>query len=171
VKVAGQDQDGSTRELPGSNKEGKPKSKRASVKAAGQDQHGSTRELEGKPKSKRVSTTKRSSEIAPIEWTDNPKESDICLGVEKHPGTVECNQIIDSVAKEFANAEFSPEVYRAIKKQLPGRSFYLREDKDGSPSWRTATKPELVRHFKVAFNEKNMRGSTSNLPRRSVRAQ
>lgn len=78
------------------------------------------------------------------EETDIPCEEDVCFEYEGHPGT---DAFMDAIRKTLYNigpAAYSPRVYRQIKRQLPGRRFFVCEDDSKPDDWREVKKSELI---------------------------
>jgi hypothetical protein len=78
-----------------------------------------------------------------------PEKGDVCFGNEKHPGTKALSRAVQKSMETFAEEDFSPEVYKSIKKQCKGKGFFVR---DGS-GWRQASKVEIKNGIEKAFNE------------------
>eukprot|EP00934_Nitzschia_sp_Nitz4_P000618 Nitzschia sp. Nitz4//scaffold31_size150131//124180//125553//NITZ4_002850-RA/size150131-processed-gene-0.119-mRNA-1//1//CDS//3329547725//618//frame0 len=91
-----------------------------------------------------------------VNKTTKPKKKDICFGEDKHPGTVALLAAVKKTVKKFPDVEYSPEQYRHIKKQLNGRTFYIRDDEDdpdtGDEVWREVTKVELVELVRIEYD-------------------
>jgi hypothetical protein len=78
-----------------------------------------------------------------------PEKGDVCFGNEKHPGTKALRRAVQKSMDTFAEEDFSPEVYKSIKKQFKGKGFFVR---DGS-GWRQASKVEIRHGIEKVFNE------------------
>ena len=87
----------------------------------------------------------------------DPKDSDICFDDRNHPGTKEWIQVVRNSLDNFAETDYSPPVYKAIKKKLKGRRFLIRISRNSKTSWREATKPEVIELFGECFNEEKRR--------------
>jgi hypothetical protein len=57
-----------------------------------------------------------------------PRRSDVCFGLDYHPGTNDWVEIVRGCMEEYGEKEYSPSVYKAIKRQLNGRFFYVRDE-------------------------------------------
>ena len=75
-----------------------------------------------------------------------PSNTDVYFGNEKHSGTKAFRRAVAKSRKMFSEDEFTPDVYRAIKKQLKGRRFFNSNGKE-------ATKAEFRAAMKKAFEE------------------
>jgi tetratricopeptide (TPR) repeat protein len=87
----------------------------------------------------------------------NPEDFDVCFDNRHHPGTKEWIQIVRDSLAQFATTDYSPPVYKAIKKKLKGRRFLIRISRNSKTSWREATKPEVIELFGECFNEEKRR--------------
>lgn len=83
-----------------------------------------------------------------------PTDKDICFDADKHPGTKAMHAAVDKTLKKYPTAEYSPEQYRHIKKQLPGRRFFVCDDSDYPNLWREVAKSELVQLLQNEFDQK-----------------
>lgn len=92
-----------------------------------------------------------------VEIIYNPNDADVCFDDRHHPGTVDWIAVIRDCLGKFEGHEYSPPVYKAIKKQLKGRRFLVRTRRNERTSWREATKPEIIELFGEAFNEERRR--------------
>jgi len=85
-----------------------------------------------------------------------PGEADVCFDAEDHPGTDDFLMVLRIVLKKFGPDEYSPVVFRRVKKYLTGRKFFVRDD-DGPKEWRQTTKSELIdivwKHYDEAKKE------------------
>ena len=86
----------------------------------------------------------------------HPQEFDICFGDDKHPGSVSFQKIMEESASEF-DGEFSPAIYKGIKKKLLGRRYFIRVDP--TLPWREATSEERVELFKEKFETERSKSS------------
>merc|ERR1712176_165103 len=57
-----------------------------------------------------------------------PRPKDICFGNENHPGTRFFRSIVEEVTTEFVEEEYKPEIFKAIKRQLKGRRFFVKKE-------------------------------------------
>jgi len=84
----------------------------------------------------------------------NPDRNDVLYEVKAHPGTVRMLHVLREILVEHQDdIEYSPEVYKVIKRRLKGRKFLLRTMANGQPAWREANKSENVRLLKDFFND------------------
>ena len=88
----------------------------------------------------------------------NPMENDVCFDDRGHPGTKDYIAVVRVAVEKFddGTTEYSPPVYKMIKKRLKGRRFLIkntRRKKSERTSWREATKPEVIELFGICFNE------------------
>ena len=84
---------------------------------------------------------------------DGPTDDDVCFDAEEHPGTVAFEEALDKVVAENPKKKYGPPIYRAVKKQLPGRRFYVCDDEEHPDEWREIDKQELIDEIGKAFNE------------------
>ena len=98
-----------------------------------------------------------SAVIDGVEIIYNPADTDICFDDRGHPGTKEWIVVIRECLQKFEGQEYSPPVYKAIKKKLKGRKFLIRTRRNERTSWREATKPEVIELFGECFNEERRR--------------
>eukprot|EP00934_Nitzschia_sp_Nitz4_P003115 Nitzschia sp. Nitz4//scaffold12_size214221//99109//104274//NITZ4_001502-RA/size214221-processed-gene-0.158-mRNA-1//-1//CDS//3329535026//3105//frame0 len=92
-----------------------------------------------------------------VEIIYNPDDTDICFDDLGHPGTKDWIVVIRECLERFEGVEYSPPVYKAIKKKLRGRRFLVRTRRSARTSWREATKPEVIELFGERFNEERRR--------------
>ncbi len=92
-----------------------------------------------------------------VEIIYNPDDTDICFDDRHHPGTKDWIIVIRDCLNKFEGHDYSPPVYKAIKKKLKGRRFLLRTRRNERTSWREATKPEIIELFGECFNEERRR--------------
>jgi tetratricopeptide (TPR) repeat protein len=92
-----------------------------------------------------------------VEIIFNPLDVDICFDDRGHPGTTDLINVLKELLAEFEGTEYSPPVYKAIKKRLKGRKFLIRIRRDERTSWREATKPEVIQLLGDCFNEERRR--------------
>ena len=82
-----------------------------------------------------------------------PDDDDVCFDADDHPGTQAFLAAVKKSLKKHRDEEFSPKVYRAIKKQLPNRRFFICDDEDHPDLWREVNKSELINLFWKFFDE------------------
>lgn len=87
----------------------------------------------------------------------NPKITDICFDDRGHSGTKDYIEFVRDALAQFPDTEYSPPVYKVIKKKLKGRRFLIRTRRSERTSWREATKPEIIELFGECFNEERRR--------------
>ncbi|KAG7359471.1 expressed tetratricopeptide repeat protein [Nitzschia inconspicua] len=92
-----------------------------------------------------------------VEIIFNPLDDDVCFDDRGHPGTTDLIGVLKDLLIEFEGTEYSPPVYKAIKKRLKGRKFLIRIRRDERTSWREATKPEVIQLLGDCFNEERRR--------------
>lgn len=92
-----------------------------------------------------------------VEIIFNPLDADVCFDDKGHPGTTDLIGVLKDLLVEFEGIEYSPPVYKAIKKRLKGRKFLIRIRRDERTSWREATKPEVIQLLGDCFNEERRR--------------
>jgi hypothetical protein len=94
-----------------------------------------------------------SGEYLVEETNTQPTVNDVCFGADEHPGTIAYEAAVSKSLKRWGGQDFGPPVYRAIKKQLPGRRFFICDDPDQPEEWREVLKQELVETFGARFDE------------------
>jgi hypothetical protein len=82
-----------------------------------------------------------------------PEDDDVCFDADDHPGTVAFLKAVRKSLKKFADEDYSPSIYRAIKKQLPDRKFFICDDEDEPNKWRETSKSELIDLFWKCYDE------------------
>lgn len=87
----------------------------------------------------------------------DPSDKDVCFDDRHHPGTMDWIRATRDCLDQFEGLDYSPPVYRAIKKKLKDRRFLVRTRPNERTSWREATKPEIIELFGEAFNEERRR--------------
>ncbi|KAL3920079.1 MAG: hypothetical protein SGILL_003440, partial [Bacillariaceae sp.] len=92
-----------------------------------------------------------------VEMIYNPSDMDVCFDDRGHPGTTDLIHVLRELLVEFEGTEYSPPVYKAIKKRLKGRKFLIRMRRDKRTSWRESTKPEVIQLLGDCFNEERRR--------------
>jgi len=84
----------------------------------------------------------------------NPERNDVVYDDRGHPGTVRMVHVLREILVEHQDdIEYSPEVYKVIKRRLKGRKFLLRTQHNGRTAWREATKSENVQLLADFFHE------------------
>eukprot|EP00934_Nitzschia_sp_Nitz4_P000965 Nitzschia sp. Nitz4//scaffold168_size48592//36448//40479//NITZ4_007055-RA/size48592-augustus-gene-0.20-mRNA-1//1//CDS//3329538336//965//frame0 len=78
-----------------------------------------------------------------------PTISDICFFKPKHPGNAVLVRCIRQAIEQFPETPWSPPVYKAIKKGLVGRRFFV---KVGDRAWREALGVERRDNIEKYFN-------------------
>jgi glutamate racemase len=68
--------------------------------------------------------------------------------------------------EQFGPVFYCPKVYRGIKKQLPGRQFFVCDDDDNPYGWREVAKRELVdficKYYKEAQHNYDLQMNSNN---------
>jgi hypothetical protein len=92
------------------------------------------------------STDATSTDIAESSDADDgvPTEEDICFEAEEHPGTDAFFNAVRKTLNDIGPSAYSPKVYRQIKRQLPGRRFFVCDDDNKPYDWREVSKSELI---------------------------
>jgi hypothetical protein len=93
---------------------------------------------------------------------DEAREEDfVYFDSEDQPGTKVFNKALRKTVKKYLDKDFSPDVYRYLKKQLPGKTFmiydYHDEDENVEGEWREMQKKELIKRFKKEFKKEKRR--------------
>ena len=82
-----------------------------------------------------------------------PDRNDIVYENKNHPGTIRLIHVLrEIILEQQDDAEYSPEMYKIIKRRLKGKKFLLSTVHDGQQVWREASKSENVRFLKDQFN-------------------
>ena len=84
---------------------------------------------------------------------EGPNDDDVCFDAEEHPGTVAFEAALDKVVEEYPRKKYGPPIYRAVKKQLPNRRFFVCDDEEHPDEWRQINKQELIDEIGRAFTE------------------
>jgi tetratricopeptide (TPR) repeat protein len=92
-----------------------------------------------------------------IEIIYNPLDSDVCFDDRGHPGTTDLIKVLRDLLAELDGIDYSPPIYKAIKKRLKGRRFLIRTRRDERTSWKEASKPEVIQLLGDCFNEERRR--------------
>jgi hypothetical protein len=82
-----------------------------------------------------------------------PEDEDVCFEAEEHPGTEVFLKAVRKSLKKLGPIAYSPKVYRAIKKQLHDRRFFVCDDDDNPYLWREVTKSELIDFVWKSYEE------------------
>jgi len=82
----------------------------------------------------------------------HPRELDICYGSANHPGTIALTEAVVNAMNKFTGKGWGPPIYKAIRNDLQGRRFFIRDGRD-SP-WREASPEERVECTKQLFELK-----------------
>ena len=119
-----------------------------------------------------------SKTVSSVDPTAPPTDFDVCFDADDHPGTIVFDKAVRKTVAQNSDKEYSPSLYRAIKKQLPGRRFFVCDDEDNPEVWREVTKKELVEIVGSRFDEikktyqkrTSTRAGDTSLPRGSDRS-
>jgi hypothetical protein len=84
---------------------------------------------------------------------DGPDDEDVCFDAEEHPGTVVFETVLDQVVADNLNKKYGPPIYRAVKKQLPSRRFFVCDNEEQPDEWRQIDKQELIDEIGRAFTD------------------
>jgi hypothetical protein len=103
----------------------------------------------GKPEDdKSVPVTITTDDKGDADLEEVPEDEDVCFDADEHPGTVAFIKAVHTSIEQFADEDYSPEVYRVIKRQLKGRRFFVcDDDTTNSVVWREAEKSEIIDCF------------------------
>jgi hypothetical protein len=93
------------------------------------------------------------------ESTDSitPKKEDICMGDDKHPGTVEYVHAVKCIVAKGAFQEFCPPVFRKIKQKFKDRRFLMRPFEDLKSYWREPSNRELIQYVGSTFDSEKLK--------------
>ena len=84
----------------------------------------------------------------------HPRDMDVCHGSNTHPGTQAWMEAVLKAVHKSEGKAWSQGLYKGILKDLSGRRFFLKDQKDGSSPWREATPAERVSLTKTFFEAK-----------------
>ena len=79
-----------------------------------------------------------------------PTDADICFGKEHHPGTLQFHRVCQGAVLQYPDKDYGPGIYKAIKRPLKGRRFYVHSKK--RDKWVLAGKKSKNRYFENEFN-------------------
>jgi hypothetical protein len=83
-----------------------------------------------------------------------PNATDVCLDVQDHPGTLVFLQIVKTSLHQIGDVDYSPPVYKLIKKQLKGRRMVICVNNTKKPSyWRDAAQAERIDYVGKCFED------------------
>jgi hypothetical protein len=82
-----------------------------------------------------------------------PTDNDICFDADDHPGTIAMHASMHITIQKYPDQDYDPAIYRHIKKQLPGRQFFVCDDEHHPDVWREVPKQELVELFRKEFDD------------------
>eukprot|EP00529_Nitzschia_sp_RCC80_P023716 CAMPEP_0113451808 /NCGR_PEP_ID=MMETSP0014_2-20120614/6526_1 /TAXON_ID=2857 /ORGANISM="Nitzschia sp." /LENGTH=468 /DNA_ID=CAMNT_0000343169 /DNA_START=129 /DNA_END=1535 /DNA_ORIENTATION=- /assembly_acc=CAM_ASM_000159 len=92
---------------------------------------------------------------------EEDEENFVYFDSEDQPGTIAFREALEETVAEYQDEDYSPDVYRHLKKQLPDKTFmiydYHDEDDDVEGEWREMTKKELIKRFKKEFKKEKRR--------------
>mmetsp|Transcript_6520 Transcript_6520/g.13851 ORF Transcript_6520/g.13851 Transcript_6520/m.13851 type:complete len:962 (-) Transcript_6520:462-3347(-) len=83
------------------------------------------------------------------------ESKDVCFGNEDHPGTKDFRKAVEEVAADLGEEKFKQEIYTIIRRKLKGRRYFKT---DGS-IWEEATKKEITKGFRMAYNHARRKSS------------
>ncbi|KAL3939627.1 MAG: hypothetical protein SGBAC_005674, partial [Bacillariaceae sp.] len=86
----------------------------------------------------------RPSNASALNGSINPQPEDICMGDEEHEGTVDLLYVIRDIVDADPMNEFSPDVYRRIRKRVKGQRFLIRPFDELPHYWRVASDREKI---------------------------
>jgi hypothetical protein len=107
---------------------------------------GSTKQKKGKVDSTQQSaaTSATTMEEDSSSSDEGVRDEDVCFEADGHPGTDAFLDAVRATVKKFGPSAYSPKIYRHIKKQLPGRRFYICDDDDNLDGWTEVNKSQLI---------------------------
>mmetsp|Transcript_10299 Transcript_10299/g.24704 ORF Transcript_10299/g.24704 Transcript_10299/m.24704 type:complete len:1002 (-) Transcript_10299:72-3077(-) len=86
----------------------------------------------------------RPSDASALNGSINPQPEDICIGDEQHQGTVDLLYVIRDLVDADPTCEFSPDVYRRVRKRVKGQRFLIRPFDELPHYWRVASDREKI---------------------------
>jgi hypothetical protein len=101
------------------------------------------------------------------EVSTTPRETDVCFDADEHPGTEAFLDAVRQTIAALGPVPYSPAVYKSIKRQVPGRRFFVCDDYDDKEEsdtfsnekeyeWRQVEKRELVDLFWKYYEEEKV---------------
>lgn len=102
------------------------------------------------------------TEDATIDPNVQPTDNDVCFDADQHPGTKAMHKAVTKTVKKYPTEEYSPEQYRHIKKQLPGRKFFVCDDENQPDVWREVQKDELAELLRKEYEDMQQRQGPSD---------
>ena len=89
-----------------------------------------------------------------VEIIYDPERNDVIYDEPSHPGTIRLLHVLrEMIMEKQDDIEYSPEVYKYIKRRLKGRKFLVRTRITDQKAFREATKTENVRLLADYFHE------------------
>ena len=89
-----------------------------------------------------------------VEIIYDPERNDVIYDEPSHPGTIRMLHVLrEMIMEKQDDIEYSPEVYKSIKRRLKGRKFLVRTRITDQKAFREATKTENVRLLADFFHE------------------
>jgi hypothetical protein len=85
--------------------------------------------------------------------SSKPTNLDVCFDADEHPGTISMQAAVDSTVLEHHARNYCPEIYREIKKQLPGKRFFVCDNENFPDEWRQVPKTELVELMRKEYDD------------------
>ncbi|KAL3928431.1 MAG: hypothetical protein SGBAC_012656, partial [Bacillariaceae sp.] len=111
-----------------------------------QDKEAIKAEKAEKPKGRRKGGRKStSSKPEKLE----PDDGDVCFGLSNHPGTKALHTAIVNILPQYEDAEWSPQVYKAIRSQIQEAHFFIRTEVDAP--WKEATANQRIFRVRQQF--------------------
>jgi hypothetical protein len=106
------------------------------------------------------------------EHPNEEENADVYFDSNEQPGTIAFYRALDKTLKTYKFVDYSPEIYRHIKTQLPGRRFYFFDFKDGDEDekageWTELPKKDLVKRFRYEFEARRLENKTEGSINRS----
>jgi len=83
----------------------------------------------------------------------SPEEVDVCFDFDELPGTIAFYKALRKTRKEFEGQEYSVEVLRHIKKQLPDRKFFVFEGTPEDGKWRVMERKEANKRIRKEYKK------------------
>ncbi|CAJ1949287.1 unnamed protein product [Cylindrotheca closterium] len=95
----------------------------------------------------------RPSDASAMNGSITPLPDDICMGVEEHQGTVDLLYVIRDIVDSDPTCEFSPDVYRRIRKRVKGKRFLIRPFDELPHYWRVASDREKIAYCGECYDK------------------
>jgi hypothetical protein len=87
---------------------------------------------------------------------------DVCIDVQDHPGTLAFLQIVKTSLDRIGGVDYSPPVYKLIKRQLKGRRMLICVNTTKTSYWRDAAQAERIDYVGKCFENERSKLRNAN---------